>query len=231
VEDGAAEGERAGGDATLAGRGVIVTAGGTREPIDPVRYLGNRSSGKMGNALALAAARMGAHVTLITTVEARVGPGVEVVRVDTADEMHNALRAVLPGKDVLLMAAAVADYRPATRSPSKLKKRDGEWLLALVPSPDILASLRAEPARNGVFVVGFAAETDDLLANAQRKLRDKGLDLIVLNDVGRTDIGMGTDDNEVTIIDSAGIVAHVARAPKPSVADAILRVVAERLRR
>lgn len=214
----------------LDGKRVIVTSGGTREPIDPVRYLGNRSSGKMGNALAQAATRLGARVTMITTVDPSVAPEVEIIRVGTAREMHAAIREALPGSDVLLMAAAVADYRPAQPSPNKLKKRNVEWPLVLVPTDDILASLRDDTARNGVFVVGFAAETDDLLANAQGKLRAKGLDLIVLNDVGRPDIGMGADENEVTVIDAAGIVAQIDRSPKSRVADQVLRIVAARLR-
>jgi len=216
---------------SLAGRGVVVTAGGTREPIDPVRYLGNRSSGKMGNALAEAAALQGARVTLVTTVDAPDTPAIDVVHVETAEEMRAAVRRELARADLLLMAAAVADYRPVIRSPIKLKKRNEEWALPLVPTTDILTSLRAEPWRSAVLVVGFAAETDDLLPNAQRKLREKGLDLIVLNDVSRSDIGMGSDDNEVTIIDSTGIVAHVARAPKAQVAADILSLVAGRLPR
>jgi phosphopantothenoylcysteine decarboxylase/phosphopantothenate--cysteine ligase len=214
----------------LGGLRVVVTAGGTREPIDPVRYLGNRSSGKMGNALAHAAAGLGAGVMLITTV-APPPPksGVQVIRVETADEMNDAVHAALPGAVALLMAAAVADYRPARVAASKLKKDARPWSMELVPTTDILASLRDDPARNGVLVVGFAAETDDLMANAQAKLAAKGLDLVVVNDVSRSDIAMGSDQNEVTIIDSAGVVAHVVRAPKAEVAESILRVVLSRI--
>ncbi|MGH7686935.1 MAG: phosphopantothenoylcysteine decarboxylase [Candidatus Dormibacteria bacterium] len=215
----------------LRGRHVVVTAGGTREPIDTVRYLGNRSSGLMGNALALAAARAGAVVTLITTVAPPPeAPAMQVVGVETAESMAAALRAALPGAAVLLMAAAVADYRPAHVTDGKIKKRAQTWTLELEPTIDILASLRDAPERDGVYVVGFAAETSDLVRNAQDKLRRKGLDLIVLNDVSRSDIGMGSPANEVTIIDASGVVAVVARAPKDDVADAILRVVRERLR-
>jgi phosphopantothenoylcysteine decarboxylase / phosphopantothenate---cysteine ligase len=214
----------------LAGIRVVVTAGGTREPVDAVRYLGNRSSGKMGNALACAAAEQGAQVTLITTVDPPPLEGV-VVRVDTAAQMQAAVQQALPTTDVLLMAAAVADYRPAHPQAGKLKKRDAPWQLELVPTEDILESLRDHPARPGVLVVGFAAETDDLLANAQRKLERKGLDLIVLNDIGAPGIGMGADHNAVTLIDAHGVVAQVDRAPKAEIARAVLHEVSRRLRR
>ena len=214
----------------LAGRRVVVTAGGTREPIDPVRYLGNRSSGKMGNALARAAANAGADVTLVTTVEPPHGrASLQVVSVETAASMARALEAALPGASVLLMAAAVADYRPVHVSPEKIKKRAGTLTLELEPTVDILTAVRDAPYRGSLFVVGFAAETSDLVANAQKKVREKGLDLIVLNDVSRGDIAMGSDLNEVTIIDAGGVVEQVHRAPKDEVAVAILRVVAERL--
>jgi len=216
--------------AALAGRRLVVTAGGTREPIDPVRYVGNRSSGKMGSALATVASEQGARVTLISTVDPTVPPSVAVVRVETAQEMHQAVREALRDADVLLMAAAVADHRPAVRSSSKLKKRTDAWALQLVPTTDILASLQDDPVREGVFVVGFAAETDQVMQNAELKLRSKGLDLIVVNDVGRPDIGMGADDNEVAVIGAEGVVAHVARAPKRDVARQILAVVAARIR-
>jgi phosphopantothenoylcysteine decarboxylase / phosphopantothenate---cysteine ligase len=216
----------------LAGVRVVVTAGGTREPVDPVRYLGNRSSGKMGTALAHAASGYGAQVTLVTTVEPALEMHLErIVRVDTAAEMHDALRARLSETDLLLMAAAVADWQPAEPSPRKLKKHAGEWLLRLLPTPDILTALREEPARDGVFVVGFAAETEDLIDNARAKLQEKGLDLIVVNDVGRPDIGMGAEDNEVTVIDAGGIVARLERASKRRIAEQLLRIVADRLRR
>ena len=214
----------------LAGRRVVVTAGGTREPIDPVRYLGNRSSGKMGNALARAAANAGADVTLITTVEPPHNAALHVVRVETAESMARALDDALPGAAVLLMAAAVADYRPVRVSPDKIKKSTGALILELEPTADILTSVRDAPYRGELFVVGFAAETSDLLANAYKKVHEKGLDLIVLNDVSRGDIAMGSDLNEVTIIDGDGVVEEVRRAPKDEVAAAILRVVSERVR-
>ena len=215
----------------LGGRRVVVTAGGTREPIDPVRYLGNRSSGKMGSALARAAATAGADVTLITTVEPpHDATALHVVRVETAASMARALEDALPGAAVLLMAAAVADYRPVRVSPGKIKKSTGAMILELEPTIDILMSLRDAPYRDALFVVGFAAETSDLLANAKKKVQEKGLDLIVLNDVSRGDIAMGSDLNEVTIIDGDGVVEEVRRAPKDEVAAAILRVVSERVR-
>lgn len=210
----------------LAGTRVVVTAGGTREPIDPVRYIGNHSSGKMGNALALAAAAAGAHVTLITAAQPEpVLEGIEIVGVDTAGQMHAALLEWLPGARLLVMAAAVADYRPARASPVKIKKKSTTWMLELEPTEDILQSLHASGVRDGVFVVGFAAETGDLVSNAQAKLRAKQLDLIVVNDVGRDDIAMGSDYNEVSVIDANGIVDHISRSAKHDVAAAILSIV------
>ncbi len=215
----------------LEGQRVVVTAGGTREPIDPVRYLGNRSSGKMGAELALAAAGVGARVTLITAAETQPQlEGIEVVTVDTAAEMLAALLEWLPGARILIMAAAVADYRPAHVAQHKIKKRGGTLSLELEPAVDILEALRDSGLRDGLFVVGFAAETDDLMQNARQKIRHKRLDLIVLNDVSRRDIGMGSDYNEVTVLDENGIVDQIPRAPKHEVAAAILRDVRSRLR-
>lgn len=212
----------------LSGRRVIVTAGGTREPIDPVRYLGNRSTGLMGNSLAIEAAGRQGAVTLITTVAPPGDPRLSVVRVDTADEMHTAVRAALSGAAVLVMAAAVADYRVAETAPRKLKKRD-RLTLELVATVDILRSLAADPVRDGVMVVGFAAETDDMESNAKRKLAEKRLDLVVLNDVSRSDIGMGNADNEVTVFDSNGLVAHIGKQSKPGVAAALFDIIEARL--
>ena len=215
----------------LDGTRVVVTGGGTREPIDPVRYIGNRSSGKMGNELALAAASVGAAVTLITATDPTPSlEGIEVVGVDTAAEMHAALLEWLPGARILIMAAAVADYRPARISPMKIKKSTGALTLDLEPTEDILASLRQSGLRDGIFVVGFAAETQDLVANARAKLHAKDLDLIVVNDVGRDDIAMNSDFNEVTVIDETGVIDEIARAPKHEIAAAILRDIHARLR-
>lgn len=210
----------------LRGRRVVVTAGGTREPLDPVRFLGNRSSGRMGWALARVAADADAIVTLITTVGAPVALRRQVILVDvaTAAEMNDAVRTALVGADVLIMAAAVADYRPQTVSARKLKKSAEGLTLCLVPTVDILAGLRDDPLRRGCLVIGFAAETDELASNAQRKLIDKGADLIVLNDISAPGIGMGTRDNAVTIFGPDGVVAEVSRRPKRDVADAVLAV-------
>ena len=214
------------GDRWLAGRRVVITAGGTREPIDPVRYLGNRSSGKMGNALVAESLRLGARVSLVTAAPPPpAATGLEVVEVATAAQMLEAAGAALPGAALLIMAAAVADYRVAEPASRKLKKRDARLQLELVPTVDVLATLAGDPRRAGVVLVGFAAETDDLLANAERKLAAKGLDLIVANDVGAAGIGMGSDDNAVTIIGRQGVVAEVGPAPKPAVAAAVLAAV------
>ncbi len=213
---------------SLAGLTVVVTAGGTREPMDPVRYLGNRSSGRMGNEVALAAALRGADVVLITTMSPASHERIRTVAVETATEMHDAVRAALGGAAVLVMAAAVADYRPAVVAPRKLKKRES-LTLELIPTVDILSSLVHDPVRRGVVMVGFAAETDDLRSNAARKLVEKHLDLIVLNDVSRADIGMGSDHNEVTVFDATGVVAEISRRSKPDVASAILDLVEARL--
>jgi phosphopantothenoylcysteine decarboxylase/phosphopantothenate--cysteine ligase len=216
----------------LAGARVVVTAGGTREPLDPVRFLGNRSSGKMGNALAAACREAGAAVVLVTAASPPpTADGVRVVQVETAEEMHRAVWAALEHADLLLMAAAVADYRPREASPRKLKKSPAGMTLELVPTVDILASLRDHPRRSRLFVVGFAAETDSAVANAEAKLRAKGLDLIVLNDVGAPGVGMGSDDNAVTVLDSSGVVLSVERMPKLEVARRLVALVASRLPR
>jgi phosphopantothenoylcysteine decarboxylase/phosphopantothenate--cysteine ligase len=217
-------------DASFTGLRFVITAGGTREPIDPVRYIGNRSSGKMGNELAAAAIRRGATVTLITAAVApSAQPGLDVVPVETAGDMDVAVRAALPGARVLIMAAAVADWRPRDVAGQKLKKGSSTLTLELVPTVDILASLRDDAAANGVFRVGFAAETEQVIEHAQAKLSAKQLDLIVVNDVSQTGIGMGADDNEVTVIDRDGGWQTIARAPKSAIADAILMVVAGKL--
>jgi phosphopantothenoylcysteine decarboxylase/phosphopantothenate--cysteine ligase len=220
----------AGPDPAINGLHVVVTAGGTREPIDPVRFIGNRSSGKMGNELAAAAIRQGATVTLVTAGPAPgVLPGLEVVSVETAGEMHAAVRAALAGARVLIMAAAVADWRPRQVAPQKLKKGADTLTLELVPTVDILRALRADDPAPGVFVVGFAAETEHVIDNARAKLDAKHLDLIVVNDVSQEGIGMGADENEVTVIGRDGTFETIARAPKALVADAIVRIIASRL--
>ena len=182
----------------LAGTRMVVTAGGTREPVDPVRYLGNRSTGRQGHAVALAAARRGANITLITTVAPPPELRGAVVRVETAEEMEQAVLAALPAADVVVMAAAVADFRPKVAAPEKLKKRDGTPDLVLEPTTDILATVAER--RSGQLVVGFAAETADLLANAQAKLAGKGCDLLVANDVSAPDAGFEVATNRVTLL-------------------------------
>lgn len=220
-----------GPDPTISGLRFVVTAGGTREPIDPVRFIGNRSSGKMGNELAAAAVRQGASVTLVTAAAAPAEqPGLEVVMVETAAEMHAAVRDSLPGTRVLIMAAAVADWRPRDAARNKLKRGADTLTLELVPTVDILRALHDDAAAQGVFVVGFAAETEHVIDNARAKLAAKQLDLIVVNDVSREGIGMGADDNEVTVIGRDGMLRTIARAPKSVIADAIVRIIASRLR-
>ncbi len=209
------------GDGDLAGCRVVVTAGGTQEPIDPVRLITNRSSGKMGYAVAEAARDRGAAVTLITTPVALAPPhGVEVVPVDTALSMLAAVEEAVRGADALVMAAAVADYRVATPAERKIKKRGAaaEGLtIELVANPDILASVTGPAVR-----VGFAAETDDLLANAADKLRRKGLDLIVANDITSEGAGFGSDTNRVVLLSRDGATEHLPVLPKREVADALL---------
>jgi phosphopantothenoylcysteine decarboxylase/phosphopantothenate--cysteine ligase len=220
-----------GPDPAFDGLRFVITAGGTREPIDPVRYIGNRSSGKMGNALAAAAIRRGATVTLVTAaVPPAPHPGLDIVAVETTDDMHAAVRDALPGARVLIMAAAVADWRPRDIATQKLKKGSSTMTLEFVPTVDILASLRDDDAAAGVFRVGFAAETEHAVERARAKLAAKQLDLIVVNDVSQPGIGMGADDNEVTVIDRDGGVRTIARAPKSVVADEIMVVIAGRLR-
>jgi phosphopantothenoylcysteine decarboxylase / phosphopantothenate---cysteine ligase len=214
----------------MNGLHFVVTAGGTREPIDPVRFIGNRSSGKMGNEIAAAAIRQGATVTLVTAATApEAQTGLEVVAVETAEQMHAAVRAALPGARVLVMAAAVADWRPRDVARNKLKKGADTLTIELVPTVDILRGLRDDDAATGIFMVGFAAETENVIDNARAKLDAKHLDLVVVNDVSREGIGMGADDNEVTIIDRNGTLRTIARAPKSIVADAIVRIIASRV--
>jgi phosphopantothenoylcysteine decarboxylase/phosphopantothenate--cysteine ligase len=207
---------------------VLVTAGGTREPIDAVRYVGNRSSGRMGFALAEEAAALGAGVTVIeANVSLARSPRVRYVEVGSAAEMQSACEAELEDADVLLMAAAVADFRPAQAVETKLKKGEREELVvALERTPDILSGLAAHRRPDQV-LVGFAAEHGDgALDYGRDKLARKGLDAVVVNDIARSDIGFESADNEVTIITAAG-ERHVERASKAEVARAILEVVAD----
>jgi phosphopantothenoylcysteine decarboxylase/phosphopantothenate--cysteine ligase len=203
---------------------VIVTAGGTREPIDPVRFIGNRSSGKQGHAIAEEAAARGAKVTLVTTTSLPVSAGIDVVTVATAAEMEHAVLSRSEGADVVIMAAAVADFRPAQVADSKIKKSGGLPEVVLEPTPDILAELGAQ-RRPGQVLVGFAAETDDLRANAADKLRRKGIDLIVANDVSAPGVGFEHDTNAVVLLGADGSASDVPLASKRAIARTILDAV------
>jgi len=218
----------------LGGRAVVVSAGGTREPLDPVRVFTNRSSGKQGHALAEAAARRGAIVTLVTTaalpVPEDLSERIQVVAVETAAELEAAMGRAAPAADVVIMAAAVADFRPKAPAGHKLAKADGVPEVVLEPTPDILSGLVA--ARHpGQVLVGFAAETDDVLARGQAKLERKGVDLLVVNDVTAPGAGFDHDTNVVTILDRRGGVESVPLMSKREVADAVLDRVIGHLQR
>jgi len=216
----------------LAGRRVVVSAGGTREPLDPVRFLGNRSTGRQGVALATAARDRGAAVTLVAAdvavpVDAgTLGPGIDVVRVETAEQLRTAMRAAAGDADAVVMAAAVADFRPATASGTKWKKRPGAPAptIRLVENPDVLAELAGNRLRPGQVVVGFAAETGDadgdVLAHGRAKARRKGADLLAVNAVG-DGIGFASSDNDVVILDAAGEPVAQAAGSKVEVAHAL----------
>jgi phosphopantothenoylcysteine decarboxylase/phosphopantothenate--cysteine ligase len=205
----------------LAGQVVLVTAGPTREPLDPVRFLSNRSSGKMGYAIAEAAAARGAHVILVSGPTALPAPpGVDMIHVETAEEMYQAVLAKLEPARVVIKAAAVADYRPKQKADRKIKKDQAVSEVALEATPDILAELGKRKGTR--ILVGFAAETDDLVANARKKLQRKNLDLIVANDVGQAGAGFGVDTNMVKILDAMGGVEELPLLSKREVADRIL---------
>ena len=214
---------------TLLGKSVLVTAGGTREPLDAVRFVGNRSSGRMGVALADTARKRGAKVTLLAANLAVEPPaGVDVIPTTTAEEMLAAVRANR-GADLVLMAAAVADYRPTDRSDDKRPKADAPWQVTLEPTPDILAELGAR-RENGQVLVGFAADRGaNGLERAREKLARKAVDLIVFNDVARDDIGFDAPDNEVVLVSASG-ETHVEKAPKDRIASAIVDRAEELLR-
>lgn len=212
-------------DGDLAGVRVLVTAGGTREPVDPVRFLGNRSSGKMGHALADAASRRGAAVTLVTTAQRESDPHVDVVLVETAEEMHDAVITRFVDCDVVVMAAAVADFRPKATAPEKLKKADGVPEIVLEPTPDILASLGTRKAHQ--LLVGFAAETEHAREHAATKLAAKRVDLMVANDVSEPDAGFEVDTNRVALLDARGGVEELPLLTKIALADVILDRIRE----
>ena len=203
----------------LAGKHIVVTAGGTQEPVDPVRCLTNRSSGKMGYAVAEAARNRGAEVTLISApTTLATPPGIKIVGVKTAEEMLEAVQEAVKKADALIMAAAVADFRPVEAASQKIKRQDlSQLTIELEKTPDILAQVKGSFIR-----VGFAAESHDVVANARDKVKRKGLDFIVANDITEKDCGFGTETNHVTIIDSKGKAEELPLLPKGEVADKIL---------
>ncbi|MCL4458957.1 MAG: bifunctional phosphopantothenoylcysteine decarboxylase/phosphopantothenate--cysteine ligase CoaBC [Chloroflexi bacterium] len=203
----------------LAGKRAVITAGGTQEPIDPVRFISNRSSGKMGYALAEALRDRGAKVTLISAPTALPVPvGVELVQVTTALEMKSAVEEALSAADILIMAAAVADYRPERSAPQKMKRVGHEITLKLVENPDILAGAADKP----VFKVGFAAESENLIANAREKLIRKRLNLVVANDISSGEGGFGSDFNKVTLVEPGDGLTELPLLPKSEVAEKIV---------
>lgn len=210
----------------LAGKSIVVTAGGTQEAIDPVRFIGNRSSGKMGYAVVEAARDRGADVTLITTPTS-LNPiaGVETVKVQSAKEMKDAVGKATTKANVLIMAAAVADYMPKVTATQKIKKSAGGLTLEVVKTPDIIAEVKGKFLK-----IGFAAETEDLITNASKKLVNKKLDLIVANDVTAKDSGFGADTNKVVIIDKNGNQEDLPLMTKREVADKILDKVGKLLK-
>jgi len=207
----------------LSGKRIVVTAGGTQEPIDPVRHIGNRSSGKMGYAVAEAARDRGATVALISAPTSLPEPvGTVVVQVQTASQMKEAVAKAAARADVLIMAAAVADYQPKDTAKNKIKKEAPDLTLELVRTPDILAEVKGDFIR-----VGFAAESENLVANAKQKLQKKQLDLIIANDITGAGSGFGADTNQVTLIDRQGKVENLPLLSKREVADRILDKVVE----
>jgi phosphopantothenoylcysteine decarboxylase/phosphopantothenate--cysteine ligase len=215
----------------LAGRRFVVSAGGTREPLDPVRFLGNRSSGRQGYAFARTAVARGAQVTLIAANSDLPDPaGADVVRVGTTVQLREAVLKAAADADAVVMAAAVADFRPATYVTGKIKKQDGAdpEPVALTRNPDILAEISAERAREGQVIVGFAAETDDVLANGRAKLAKKGCDLLVVNEVGEHK-AFGSAENEAVVLAADGSDTPVPYGPKEALADTVWDMVAGRL--
>lgn len=216
----------------LAGRHVVVSAGGTREPLDPVRFLGNRSSGKQGYALARTAAARGARVTLVAANTSHLPDpaGVDVVPVGTAVQLREAVLKAAADADAVVMAAAVADFRPAAYATGKIKKKDGQdpEPVVLVRNPDVLAEISADRARPGQVIVGFAAETADVLANGRAKLARKGCDLLVVNEVGERKT-FGAEDTEAVVLAADGTETPVPHGPKEALADTVWDLVAARL--
>ncbi len=214
---------------TLAGKQVMVTAGGTREPIDPVRFIGNRSSGKMGIAMADAAAARGAEVILVSTVQ--VNRSYPVIVVETAQDMQEVVESEFDSCDALVMTAAVADFRPLRVSNQKIKKTESEdFTLELTKNPDIIDLLGRVKRRDQV-IIGFAAESEELLTNANQKLKRKNLDMIVANDITVPDIGFGSDDNAVIILNADGGRENLTRMPKRAIAEHLCDLLVEQFQR
>ena len=212
------------GSGDLQGAHVVVSAGGTREPIDAVRVIANRSSGKQGYAVAAEAASRGARVSLISTVDLPIPAGVSVIAVETAAEMQKAIEGLWEQTDVMVMCAAVADFRPVSCTSEKIKKEGGIPQIILEPTPDILAGLGAVK-RSDQVLVGFAAETSDLVANAQSKLERKNLDLMVANDVSQPGVGFQHDTNAVTFLTPNQPLHLLPLSDKRNVARALLDIV------
>lgn len=212
----------------LAGKRVLISAGGTIEPIDPVRFIGNRSSGKMGYALAAEAHKLGAEVVLVSTVSREIDDAVKVISVETASQLNETMQAELPASDIVIMAAAVADFRVADVADQKIKKTDDSdtMNLTLVKNPDILAGLGEMKTHQ--FMVGFAAETQNVIPYAQHKLESKHADMIVANDVSQADVGFAHDTNEVSLVTSEQ-VEELPLADKHDIARAILTRISERV--
>lgn len=214
------------GKEDLTGRKIVVTAGGTREPIDPVRYIGNRSSGKMGYAAAEAARDRGAKVILVTAPTAIPVPGgMEVINIRTVAELKEAVTGAVKGADALIMAAAVSDFRVASPAESKIKKRGGKLVLELVETEDFLPGIPDD-----IVKIGFAAESADLVANATGKLKEKRLDMIVANDITAPDSGFEVDTNRVTLIDRNGDIEELPLMSKREVAERVLDKLVKLLR-
>jgi phosphopantothenoylcysteine decarboxylase/phosphopantothenate--cysteine ligase len=217
------------GKSPLAGKKIVVTAGATREPIDPVRFISNHSSGKMGVAIAQAAWRRGADVTLVVGhVDIALPPAITTIRTDTVQEMAQSVADALPSADVLIMAAAPADFRPASTAPEKIKKLRQPPEIKLEPTVDILKSTIPNRKKKSV-IVGFALETSDGISNAKEKLESKDLDLVVLNDAKEPGAGFGVDTNRVTLIGRDGKEQQLALMSKTDLADVLLDRVQEEL--
>lgn len=210
----------------LKNQRVLITAGGTREALDPVRFLTNRSSGKMGYALAQAAAEAGASVQLITTINRNVAYGVTTIMVESTQEMYDQVMSHVPDSDIFISAAAVAYYRPAQKADQKIKKTDdNNMTINLVKNPDILAEVGHHKRQQ--YVVGFAAETQNLLAYADAKLKTKGADMLVANDVSRSDIGFSSDDNQVVVLTASHEPQYLPVQSKLDTARAIIQLIAK----